>query len=128
MMGKTFQYCPVCASELVEKHLEVEDRVRRVCTSCDFVHYANPTPAAGVIVMEGDRVLLVKRKYAPRVGEWTLPAGFVESDEDVLGGPRCRVAAVSRSLEFADAGRSTAILDPPESVVGLRLLRGGDGS
>jgi 8-oxo-dGTP diphosphatase len=43
----------------------------------------NPTPAAGVILMDGNSVLLVKRKYEPRVGMWTLPAGFVEADENV---------------------------------------------
>jgi 8-oxo-dGTP diphosphatase len=29
-------------------------------------------------------VLLVKRKFEPRVGMWTLPAGFMEADEDAV--------------------------------------------
>jgi ADP-ribose pyrophosphatase YjhB (NUDIX family) len=59
------------------------DRRRRACPECDFVHYANPTPAAGVIVMQGSAVLLVKRKFDPKAGMWTLPAGFVEAGEEV---------------------------------------------
>lgn len=83
MIGKTFRFCPVCATPLVEKHIEPEDKVRSVCPSCDFIHYRNPTPAAGVVLMDGSRILMVKRKYPPRVGMWTLPAGFVETGEDV---------------------------------------------
>ena len=83
MMGKTPEHCPLCGSKLVEKHVELEHRIRRVCSSCDFIYYQNPTPAAGIILVEDGRVLLVKRKYQPRANLWTLPAGFVEADEDV---------------------------------------------
>lgn len=82
MMGKTYKFCPVCGGPLVERLVELENKTRRVCSSCDFIYYQNPTPAAGVVVTEGDRVLLVKRKYEPRAGLWTLPAGFVEAGED----------------------------------------------
>jgi 8-oxo-dGTP diphosphatase len=40
-------------------------------------------PAAGVVVVEDGRVLMVQRKFEPRAGQWTLPAGFVEYDEHV---------------------------------------------
>ena len=83
MIGKRFDFCPLCGSGLVEKHLEPDDRLRMVCTSCEFIHYQNPTPAAGIILVEDGKVLLVKRKFEPRAGLWTLPAGFIESDEDV---------------------------------------------
>ncbi len=80
MTGKAYAFCPLCGSQLVENH--VEHRSRSVCPSCDFVHYRNPVPACGVILIENGKVLLVKRRYEPRVGMWTLPAGFVEADED----------------------------------------------
>ena len=83
MMRETFQYCPRCGQTLEERVVELEQRVRRVCPACSFIHYDNPTPAAGVILLDKDRVLLVKRKYKPKVGMWTLPAGFVETGEDV---------------------------------------------
>ena len=33
-------------------------------------------------VVEGSEVLLVKRRYAPMVGHWGLPAGYIEGSED----------------------------------------------
>jgi ADP-ribose pyrophosphatase YjhB (NUDIX family) len=61
----------------------VDGRVRAVCGRCGYVAYRNPVPAAGVIVVEDDEVLMVRRKLDPRQGMWTLPAGFVEYDEHV---------------------------------------------
>jgi len=34
-----------------------------------------------VLVVEEGRILLVKRRYAPREGAWCLPAGFMEAGE-----------------------------------------------
>jgi 8-oxo-dGTP diphosphatase len=52
-----------------------------VCGACGFVLYRNPAPAAGTILLEDRSVLLVQRKFEPRMGGWTLPAGFIEWDE-----------------------------------------------
>jgi ADP-ribose pyrophosphatase YjhB (NUDIX family) len=38
--------------------------------------------AAGVLVEHEGRLLLVRRRWEPRQGEWTFPAGFVDFDED----------------------------------------------
>ena len=78
-MHSTFSFCPKCGGKLVVKHLDGRDR--QVCSLCRFVYYRNPIPAAGVIVIEDNCVLLVKRKYAPYIGYWCLPAGFVEWEE-----------------------------------------------
>ncbi len=80
MTAKTYAFCPWCGKKLVEK--DVDHRTRKICEACGFVHYRNPVPAAGVIHVENGRVLLVKRKFEPREGMWTLPAGFMEADED----------------------------------------------
>jgi ADP-ribose pyrophosphatase YjhB (NUDIX family) len=61
----------------------IDDRARAVCGGCGHVAYRNPVPAAGVVVVEEGKVLMVRRKFEPRAGEWTLPAGFVEYDEHV---------------------------------------------
>jgi 8-oxo-dGTP diphosphatase len=82
MTGAFYKYCPLCGSPLQTKTPDGEDRERLVCSTCGFVYYRNPVPAAGIIVVEDGNVLLVKRKFEPRAGLWTLPAGFVESDED----------------------------------------------
>ena len=56
-------------------------RRRATCPSCEFIHYRNPVPAAGVIVPGRGGVLLVKRRYEPAAGAWCLPAGFIEYGE-----------------------------------------------
>jgi ADP-ribose pyrophosphatase YjhB (NUDIX family) len=43
----------------------------------------NPAPGAGVILWRDGKVCLVQRKFAPKVGQWTLPTGFMEWDEDI---------------------------------------------
>jgi len=74
-----YRYCPVCTAELAWRELDA--RLRQVCPACGFVHYQNPAPAAACLVDLNGRVLMVQRKYPPYVGDWTLPAGYVEWDE-----------------------------------------------
>lgn len=54
---------------------------RDVCTSCGFIHYVNPKIVTGSIVRCQDKILLCRRAIEPRVGFWTLPAGFMEVGE-----------------------------------------------
>ena len=60
---------------------EGEDRHREVCGTCGFINYVNPKVVVGSVVTFGDRILLCKRAIAPRIGYWTLPAGFMEERE-----------------------------------------------
>jgi 8-oxo-dGTP diphosphatase len=77
-----YKYCPICANELVEKIPEGDEKPRKVCGKCGFVWYDNPVPACGVLITDGNgKVLMARRKYPPRVGGWTLPAGFMEPGE-----------------------------------------------
>ncbi len=55
--------------------------IRPTCPTCGYVWYRNPVPAAGVILVETGRVLLVRRRWDPRAGAWCLPAGFMEAGE-----------------------------------------------
>lgn len=61
----------------------VDHRERPQCPACGFIHYKNPAPAAGVLLVEDGGILLVKRKFEPRKGFWSIPAGFLEFDEDI---------------------------------------------
>ena len=79
MMSTDYTFCPKCGGQLTSRF--VEGRTRQVCRSCGFIFYRNPIPAAGVIIVEDNRVLLVRRKHAPGAGDWCLPSGFVEWDE-----------------------------------------------
>lgn len=40
-----------------------------------------PAVGVGAVILDGDRVLLVKRGHAPLKGEWSLPGGSVELGE-----------------------------------------------
>ena len=52
------------------------------CDECNG--WLNPALAVDAAVQRGDDVLLIQRKFPPRVGYWGLPGGFVERDEDPL--------------------------------------------
>lgn len=76
-----FAFCPHCRGSMTRR---VEGGLKRpVCRECGFVQYLNPAPGAGVIVMRGGDVCLVKRRDMPKQGEWCLPTGFMEWAEDV---------------------------------------------
>jgi 8-oxo-dGTP diphosphatase len=73
-------FCPVCGKPVGRKL--VYGRERPVCGSCGHIHFQEPKVAAGVLVVQEERVLLVRRSMTPKRGLWTLPAGFVDADED----------------------------------------------
>jgi len=74
------KYCPRCAGPLEYKF--AEGRERLVCERCGSIFYLNPTPAIAVIMQRDHEVLLVRRKYNPQIGTWSLPAGFLELGEE----------------------------------------------
>lgn len=47
-----------------------------------------PVAAVGGVVLDGDRVLLVRRALPPRQGEWSLPGGLLELGESLADGVR----------------------------------------
>jgi 8-oxo-dGTP diphosphatase len=52
------------------------------CPGCRTPIYENPVPAACVVLIDDrHRLLLVKRRVAPKPGMWCLPGGFVECGE-----------------------------------------------
>jgi len=80
-MSEHARFCARCGGTMSLR--SVDDRERAVCDRCGYVAYRNPVPAAGVVIVENEGVLMVRRKLDPRAGMWTLPAGFVEFDEHV---------------------------------------------
>ena len=54
---------------------------RDVCATCGFINYVNPKIVTGSIVRHRGKLMLCRRAIEPRVGYWTLPAGFMEVGE-----------------------------------------------
>lgn len=116
--AKDFKFCPWCGSDLEPRMFD--GRQRMACTSCDFIWYRNPIPAAGAIIMKDNRLLLVKRKYPPGVGDWCIPAGFMEYDESPMEccireiqeetGLNIQIDRVFSNYRAGDDPRSTVVL------------------
>ena len=74
------RYCPRCATPLITR--PVGDKLRRACPNCSFIHFTDPKVGVGVLVVEGEQVLLVRRAVHPQIGKWSIPAGFLDRGED----------------------------------------------
>ena len=55
---------------------------RAICPQCGWIHFEDPKVAAGVLVEQEGRILLVQRGNDPERGVWSFPAGFVNAYED----------------------------------------------
>jgi ADP-ribose pyrophosphatase YjhB (NUDIX family) len=76
------RFCCQCGSASLDRRLPPgDDHPRLVCLSCGYVHYENPKIITGCIIEHAGRYLLCKRAIPPRIGTWTLPAGFMENGE-----------------------------------------------
>lgn len=77
-MSRSVPACPHCARP---------DEQPLVCDRCAWRWYANPKPAAAVLVeRQADGaaepwVLLLKRAVEPGLGGWDLPAGYLDPGE-----------------------------------------------
>jgi ADP-ribose pyrophosphatase YjhB (NUDIX family) len=74
------RYCISCGERL--QYVEAHGRVRPKCPACERIHFEDPKVAAAALVEREGRVLLVRRVNEPQRGRWSLPAGFVDADED----------------------------------------------
>ena len=91
------KYCPNCAAKLTIKIPADDSRERHVCEASGSIHYQNPRNVVGSIPLFGKQVLLCRRAIEPRLGFWTLPAGFMELGESTSHG------AARETLEEAGA-------------------------
>lgn len=73
------RYCPRCGGGLSSRSVRGHERL--TCSDCGYVFYMTPAPVTCVAVRSGDSILLVRRRYPPKAGDWCLPAGFVEVGE-----------------------------------------------
>lgn len=80
------RFCSQCGQPVELKIPTGDDRHRHVCSQCETIHYQNPRVVVGCLVHSADRILLCRRAIEPRLGFWTLPAGFLENGETTLQG------------------------------------------
>lgn len=83
-------HCPYCGAAL-----EPFDEPRVYgCTACDRWVFHNPVPSARVLVLDGERFLLVRQGVEPVEGLWLTPGGKV-----VVGRGPAECAAVELEEE-----------------------------
>lgn len=104
MRLEDIRFCPSCATALVNR--EKFGQSRPVCPACGWVYFDDPKVAAAALIVQNGKILLVRRVNEPHRGQWTLPAGFINSGEDPAR------AAIRECLEETGLEvRITALLD-----------------
>ncbi len=110
------KFCPRCGAEVAYE--EKFGMLRPVCPQCEWIHFVNPKVAAAVLIEKDGRVLLVRRANEPYRGLWTLPAGFVNGNEDPAE------AAARECLE--ETGLSVHVTRVLDVIAGREHKRGAD--
>lgn len=77
------KFCSQCGKPVIQRIPEGDSRLRHVCEHCQTIHYQNPNIVAGCLAVWEGKVLLCRRAIEPRLGFWTLPAGFMENGETI---------------------------------------------
>lgn len=111
MTAPGVRYCTHCGAATAVAVPAGDNRPRQVCGACATVHYENPKVVVGCVPEWEGRVLLCRRAIEPRVGYWTLPAGYLENGESTEAG------ALREALEEAgvdlDLGPLYALFSVP---------------
>ncbi len=117
------EYCSRCGGKLGTR--DIDGRPRAICAACGAISYANPVPAAAVVIVQDGKILLVKRAIEPKKGLWSLPAGFVEIDETVRA---CAVRELKEEtgldVELDGLIDATSVFDDPRYVCLLIVFSG----
>ena len=91
------KFCSNCGSPVALRVPAGDTLLRHVCDHCHAIHYQNPRMVVGCIPEWEDRILLCRRAIEPRLGLWTVPAGYMENGETTFQG------AMRETLEEANA-------------------------
>jgi hydroxymethylpyrimidine/phosphomethylpyrimidine kinase len=109
-------FCAVCGTALGR---EPGDSGHLSCTSCGSVHYRNPLPATALLVMDGGKLMLVKRAVEPGRGLLSLPGGFMETGETPL---ECGARELLEETGLVLREASLFALESDETVYGGIML------
>ena len=75
--------CAVCGTAITRRPANATRPRHLSCPRCRYMIYDYPRAAAGLLVVKRDRVLLLMRAHAPRVGFLDVPGGFIEAGESI---------------------------------------------
>ncbi|EHL07939.1 hydrolase, NUDIX family [Desulfitobacterium hafniense DP7] len=101
-----YKFCPQCGKPLLS--VDFSGQHRPHCPDCSFVFWGNFSLGVGGVVWHEGKVLLVQRAHNPGKGNWTIPGGYVEQDEQIA-------VAITREIR-----EETGIHAKPLSVIALR--------
>jgi ADP-ribose pyrophosphatase YjhB (NUDIX family) len=85
---RPMKFCSACGNPVSLRTPDGDHFVRYVCETCGVVHYQNPKLIVGCVPEHEGRILLCRRAIEPRLGFWTIPAGFMENGETTQEGAR----------------------------------------
>lgn len=80
------KYCSACGQPVEQRVPDGDHLPRHVCPACGTIHYQNPKLIVGCVAEHDGRILLCRRAIEPRLGFWTIPAGFMENGETLQAG------------------------------------------
>lgn len=89
------KFCSTCGQSVSLTIPRGDHLPRYVCNGCGEIHYQNPRLIAGCVPEHQGKILLCRRAIEPRMGFWTIPAGFMENGESL------QTAAARESMEEA---------------------------
>lgn len=58
------------------------------CPRCRFLMFDYPRPCAGMMVLKGGDLLVLRRGHPPRLGYLDTPGGFIDANEDIEAAAR----------------------------------------
>ena len=85
------------------------------------MYFVEPKVGVGVMVVEDNRLLLVRRAMEPEKGRWSLPAGYLDHGESPVE-TAVREAREETGLEVRITGLVDAFHNPPGAGATVFLL------
>lgn len=126
--------------EFSRKRPDGDTHDRLICNRCGFIDYVNPKIVVGsVITATNGTIVLCRRAIEPRLGFWTIPAGYLEIHETTADGAQreameeaCAQISIAALLAVYNIARISqvqliykATLDKPEIAAGEESLEVG---